>query len=275
LTRIRGGTAGVNKWLASAGGLATSAAVTGAANLFGLAFTLATGSHKLTDLVGSGCFAFSAIATLLMGGNSSSPRLLASTSLISVWSVRLASFLFYRILMTDKDDRLGKVFATTSGTVTFWVLSFLWGFVVLMPHSMSCFAASSAPLDGAGYAAAGLAAVAFVVEAVADWQKWTFKNKPEGKTTWCAEGLWKFSRHPNYAGEITFWWSIFALNAPNLAAHWPGLALGAVSPIFITLLIRFVSGVNLAEARNDGRFGKSREYQEYKKRTPMLFPGVL
>jgi len=265
----------VNKWLASAGGLATSAVVTGAANLFGLAFTLVTGSHKLTDLVGSGCFAISAVATLLAGGGASSPRLVASTSLISLWSTRLASFLFYRILKTAKDDRLSKVFATTGGTVVFWTLSFLWGFVVLMPHSMGCFAPSPAPMDAAGCASAGLAAAAFVVEAVADWQKWTFKCKPGGKDTWCTDGLWGYSRHPNYAGEICFWWSIFALSVPNLAGSWPALALGAVSPAFITLLIAFVSGVNLAEARNDERFGGKEEYRAYKKGTALLFPGIL
>mmetsp|Transcript_19463 Transcript_19463/g.37859 ORF Transcript_19463/g.37859 Transcript_19463/m.37859 type:complete len:337 (+) Transcript_19463:49-1059(+) len=275
LAAIRGGAAsGLGKLLASAGGLATSAGVTGAANFFGLLFTLVTGSHKLTDLVGSGCFVLSALATLILGEHTDSPRLIASTSLISVWSIRLASFLFYRILKTEKDDRLGKVFATTQGTVVFWTLSFLWGFVVLLPHSMSSFAAKQAPMDGVGIAASGVAALAFVVEAVADWQKWNFKLGPDGKKKWCAEGLWGLSRHPNYAGEMTFWWAIFALNAPNLSCCWANVALGAVSPVFITSLLLWVSGVNLAEARNDEKYGENQEYLAYKKNTPLLFPGL-
>mmetsp|Transcript_23887 Transcript_23887/g.58984 ORF Transcript_23887/g.58984 Transcript_23887/m.58984 type:complete len:349 (+) Transcript_23887:16-1062(+) len=288
--RVRGGS-GPSRWLASCGGIGASATIVGLSNLFGLVFTLTTGSQKATDLVGSGCFAVSALSTFIIGGQAGDARALASTSLISVWSIRLASFLFYRIMNTKTDNRLSNVFATTTGTVGFWIFSFLWGFLVLLPHSMQTFAKQSVPLGAVGYTSIALGSLGFLCEAVADWQKWEFKNSARSKDKWCSEGLWRYSRHPNYAGEMTVWWSLFVLAVPSLTqdpgvepslrfalslfgSNWRVL-LALVSPCFITYLIRFVSGINLAEERNDARFGNLPAYQEYKETTPLLFPRIF
>ena len=75
--------------------LFTSGAIVGSANLLGLGITLLSGTHLVTDLLGSGAFAVSAVASGLIGGGGGT-RALISTVLITAWSIRLAGFLFYR-----------------------------------------------------------------------------------------------------------------------------------------------------------------------------------
>ena len=76
-------------------------------------------------------------------------------------------------------------------------------------------------------------------------------------------GLWKYSRHPNYFGEVTMWWGIFIVVLPLNFGFWT-----IISPVVITYLIRYVSGVPMLEKR----YENNRQYQEYKKRVPALFP---
>eukprot|EP00467_Chlorarachnion_reptans_P025727 CAMPEP_0114535976 /NCGR_PEP_ID=MMETSP0109-20121206/28738_1 /TAXON_ID=29199 /ORGANISM="Chlorarachnion reptans, Strain CCCM449" /LENGTH=143 /DNA_ID=CAMNT_0001719647 /DNA_START=429 /DNA_END=860 /DNA_ORIENTATION=- len=109
------------------------------------------------------------------------------------------------------------------------------------------------------------------IEVVADWQKSRFKSDKSNpnRHKWCDIGLWKYSRHPNYLGEILIWWSIFVMSQPT-APFW-----SILSPIFVTGLISFVSGIPLLEAKYESKFGNDTEYQQYKQKTPILFPGVF
>lgn len=105
--------------------------------------------------------------------------------------------------------------------------------------------------------------VGFIFESVGDAQlKWHLKN-PKNKGKLMTSGLWKYTRHPNYFGEITQWWGIFiiALTAPF---WW----LSIVGPIVMTILLVFVSGVPMTEKHFTGRPG----WDEYKRRTSKLFP---
>ncbi|XP_042488163.1 uncharacterized protein LOC122068384 isoform X2 [Macadamia integrifolia] len=116
--------------------------------------------------------------------------------------------------------------------------------------------------------------IGVIIEAIADQQKLVFKNSPNNRGKWCNVGVWKFSRHPNYFGEILLWWGIFAASAPVLkGAEW----LVIVGPIFLTMLLLFVSGIPLLEESADKKFGNMAEYKIYKRTTSplILLPPVV
>ncbi|KAG1334694.1 hypothetical protein COCNU_03G008130 [Cocos nucifera] len=114
--------------------------------------------------------------------------------------------------------------------------------------------------------------VGLFIEATADQQKLMFKNSPSNRGKWCNVGLWKYSRHPNYFGEILLWWGIFVACTPVLkGAEW----LVVVGPIFVTLLLLFVSGIPLLEKSADKRFKSVAEYHFYKSTTRAFFLMIM
>jgi steroid 5-alpha reductase family enzyme len=113
--------------------------------------------------------------------------------------------------------------------------------------------------------------VGFALEAVADQQKRRFRERPENAGRFIATGLWAWSRHPNYFGEILLWTGVALVALPALDG-WQLATL--LSPVFVTLLLTRVSGVPLLEERADARWGDDPEYLAYKKRTPLLVPRI-
>ena len=123
------------------------------------------------------------------------------------------------------------------------------------------------PLTTLSYIGIIIWIMGFSIETIADHQKFTFKNK--NKTGFITTGLWRYSRHPNYFGEMTLWWGLFLIVIPYLS----GLAwLTILGPLFITFILLFVSGIPPLEKKYDQRYGKLKEYQEYKKNTSVLIP---
>jgi steroid 5-alpha reductase family enzyme len=109
----------------------------------------------------------------------------------------------------------------------------------------------------------------FVIEVVADQQKSTFRTWPENRDKFMNTGLWTWSRHPNYFGEIMLWTGVAMIALPVLQG-WQYVTL--VSPLFVFLLLTKVSGMPMLEARADTRWGGSPEYETYKSNTPALWP---
>jgi steroid 5-alpha reductase family enzyme len=107
----------------------------------------------------------------------------------------------------------------------------------------------------------------FIFEVTADAQKSAFKSS--GKPGFIATGLWKYSRHPNYFGEALLWWGLFVYTVPVLSG---ALWLSAIGPIFITLLLLFVSGIPLLEKSADAKYGADPAYIDYKRRTNIFIP---
>ena len=113
-------------------------------------------------------------------------------------SVRLASFLFFRVIKTSHDGRLDDLLSTIPGSATFWISSFLWGWLVISPQTMLAGSAVDVPLGIWGKAAAAVAVAGVLIEAAADFSKWSFKSNPANKGLFCNVGVWKWSQHPNY-----------------------------------------------------------------------------
>jgi len=261
--------------------LVVSAAVVGGLNTAGFLVTAATGTHKLIDITGTGSFVVSSLATCAVcvqhfrAVNPGKPlplRPMVLTAAVGVWGVRLASFLLYRILQSPQDKRFDKFFPAPGELPVklagFWAVQATWGFVCLLPVTLACrHAAAAARVGPAFYAAMGVFACGLACEALADHQKMAFKaSSPGNKERWCDVGLWRYSRHPNYWGEMLVWWSLWAA-AGRAVPRW-----SVASPLMVCGLLMFVSGVPLIEQKYDAKFAKNAEYQRYKASTNLIVP---
>jgi steroid 5-alpha reductase family enzyme len=105
--------------------------------------------------------------------------------------------------------------------------------------------------------------IGFYFESVGDLQLKRFVSNPAHKGKIMQEGLWQYSRHPNYFGEVTQWWGIFVM-----ALSVPSGIYSIIGPLTISILILFVSGIPLLEQKYAGR----PDFEAYKKRTSVFFP---
>jgi steroid 5-alpha reductase family enzyme len=111
--------------------------------------------------------------------------------------------------------------------------------------------------------------IGFAFEVIADEQKRRFRADPANHGTFITTGLWAWSQHPNYFGEITLWAGILVIAIPQLAG-WNWLVV--LSPLFVALLLTRVSGINLLDAIAKKRWGDDPAWQAYVARTPVLLP---
>ncbi len=105
--------------------------------------------------------------------------------------------------------------------------------------------------------------IGYIFETISDYQLFKFKENKQNKGKIIQSGLWKFSRHPNYFGEAVLWWGI-ALAATNQLSDFYVF----ISPLLITYLLRYVSGVPMLEAK----YKDNKEFKEYSRKTSVFFP---
>ena len=189
--------------------------------------------------------------------------------MISVWGIRLSIFLFIRILKTGKDKRFDGVRECFKRFASFWLLQAISIFIILLPTTYILLSQEEMSLNWVSSVGLVIALTGILIEGIADSQKFIFKNKEENRGKWINSGLWKYSRHPNYLGEIMMWVGVFVY----CLVYVNGIGLITIlSPIYITVLLLFVSGIPTLEKKDEQRYGDSKEYQEYKRDTGILFP---
>ena len=107
-------------------------------NLLGMFISMIfPGMQYHLDLLGTGAFAVASSFMLLINGvNSSLLRVQVSSIAVTIWATKLAAFLFYRALNVKEDARLESTLSTKSGVVFFWLISFFWGSISSLPHSL-------------------------------------------------------------------------------------------------------------------------------------------
>ncbi len=193
------------------------------------------------------------------------------TFLVIVWGGRLAQHILRRIVATNTEDaRYVELRKTWKGNVSrniFFRIYMLQAVLALIISSSVIHINLSQDVDWSVYTTIGALVwlLGFIFESVSDCQLRQFVTNPKNKGLLMNRGLWKYSRHPNYFGELTQWWGIFiiCLGVPY------GL-VGIVGPLLLGYLIIFVSGIPMNEKRFEGRSG----WAEYKKRTSMLIPSL-
>lgn len=219
------------------------------------------------DLTGSATYLLVTWTALLAGG--AGERAVLVTALVTLWALRLGSFLFRRVKRDGKDGRFDEIKTDAGRFLVAWTLQGVWVFVTLAAALVAITDADATTLDAWALVGAALWLVGFGFEAIADAQKSRFKAAPANRGRYITTGLWAWSRHPNYFGEILLWVGVAVIALPALDG-WQWAAL--VSPLFVTLLLTRISGVPMLEERSDARWGEEAAYRDYKARTPVLVP---
>ncbi len=196
-------------------------------------------------------------------------RALLVAGLVTVWSLRLGTFLFRRVRRAGKDGRFDEIKHDPGRFVVVWTMQGLWVFLTLAAALVVVVDAQPAALGWLDAVGVALWGVGFAFEAVADAQKSRFKQDDRHQGQFIDVGLWAWSRHPNYFGEIVLWLGVGVI-ALTAMSGWT--YVGLVSPVFVTVLLTKVSGIPLLEARADEKWGGQPDYEAYKRRTAVLVP---
>jgi steroid 5-alpha reductase family enzyme len=225
-------------------------------------------TEKFFDLNGSATYlilVFSALVT----ASSIQARSVLIGILVSIWAIRLGGFLFSRIRQTGHDSRFVNLKSNFLTFLMVWTLQGLWITLTFAAGLGAMTSGKQGSLDMLAICGLILWLVGFAVEVTADNQKKNFRSAAGNKNAFISHGLWSWSRHPNYFGEILLWVGITVIAFPTMT----GLGyVTLVSPLFVLILLSKVSGIPLLEKQADQRWGSDPEYVRYKSVTPVLFP---
>jgi steroid 5-alpha reductase family enzyme len=189
--------------------------------------------------------------------------------LVSIWALRLGTFLFLRIKKAGEDRRFREIKKSFPRFLQTWTIQGLWVTFSLAAALVVVTSQKRVPLDGFFLVGLIIWLVGFGIEAIADRQKNRFRENPANEGRFIQEGLWSWSRHPNYFGEIVLWVGVATIALPVLSG-WGWVSL--ISPVFITILLTRISGVPLLEKRADEKWGGQEDYEAYKRNTSVLIP---
>ena len=229
-------------------------------------------TERFYDLTG-GLTYLTVLGFSLWAGSQSeppSPREFIVSLLVVIWSLRLSSFLYFRIHRTGKDGRFDQLKTSQIRFFVPWTLQGLWVFltmiVVIVINSQADSASQLGIWDGIGLS---IWILGFGIETIADNQKTVFNKESNNQGKWIDRGLWSYTRHPNYLGEILLWTGIAFFGV----SCFTGLENVAwISPVFIFLLLTKISGIPILNKRALEKWGDNPEYQKYRDNTPALFP---
>ena len=225
-------------------------------------------TEKFFDLTGSLTYISLTLMAALLSANLDIRSLLLA-ALVIAWALRLGTFLFRRVHKAGKDDRFDEIKPSFFRFLNVWTIQALWVTFTAAAALVAITTSVRKELDLFAIVGALVWVFGFAIEVAADSQKSRFNADPSNKGKFIQTGLWSRSRHPNYFGEIVLWIGIAIIALPVLQG-WQWVAL--ISPIFVTLLLTRVSGIPLLEKKADQKWGGQAEYEEYKKRTPVLIP---
>ena len=224
-------------------------------------------TERYFDLTGSLTYVTLVASSLIFG--TASPRALLLAALTLLWASRLGLFLFLRIREEGSDGRFDRLKPDFIRFLMTWTLQGLWVFLTLSCALAAMTTAISTPLGVAAAVGTMLWLLGFGIEVTADRQKRQFRREPSNRGRFITSGLWAWSRHPNYFGEILLWCGVALIAIPALRG-WQWVTL--ISPLFVFILLTRISGIPLLEGRAEKRWGEDPAFRDYTARTPALVP---
>ena len=225
-------------------------------------------SERFFDLVGSATYLTVAVVSLLAIPKIDTRSVLLGL-MICLWGLRLGTFLFARVQAVGHDARFDLIKHKFAWFLMPWTVQGLW---VLITSSAALAAITSSKRSDfgiIGIIGTILWLTGFVIEIVADEQKRKFKLDPSKQNSFITDGLWSWSQHPNYFGEIVLWIGVSLVALPGLSS-WQYFTL--ISPVFVFILLTRISGLPMLNSAARKRWGDDPEFLAYKKSTPVLIP---
>lgn len=234
-------------------------------NFSGFLFGYFLKTDRFTDIIYSLSFVCAVIAGLIFFQNIFLPHLILS-GMVILWAVRLGAFLFSRIhkMKTDKRfDSMRNSFLKFGG---FWLLQAISISILILPV-LFIIEKSDFQIGIFQWFGILIFGIGFLIESISDFQKSKFKLIHPDKLF--TKGLYSWVQYPNYLGEIMVWVGIFVFGV-NIyeGAEW----LGIISPLWIFILLRYISGIPLVEQKRDKVYSQNSEYKAYTQNTPKLIP---
>lgn len=220
----------------------------------------------IVDVLWASGLAFSAIGCAVLGQGALPPRLLLAVT-GGLWGLRLAAYLGHRVSHEPEDGRYAYLRSIWGNHAGRWFAMFQFQAWLIVLFSVPFVIAAANPAIQPLWL--GLAAAIWLGslagESIADQQLARFKADPANRGRTCRQGLWRYSRHPNYFFEALQWltYPVLALGAPNAPYAWLG-------PVTMFLFLRYLSGIPFTEAQACRTRGE--DYRDYQRRTSMLIP---
>ena len=218
------------------------------------------------DLTGSLSYITTVIVAMVLNP-SLDIRDLIICAMILVWAVRLGSFLFWRIKKDGQDKRFIVMKTKFTWFLLTWTLGGLWVLVTMAAGLAALTSNTTVELGILGYVGITLWLFGFAVEVIADNQKRQFKKDQNNRDRFITSGLWSWSQHPNYFGEITLWLGLALFTYPVLSG-WQLVTL--ISPIFVYLLLTRLSGIPTLDRLAKEKWGSDSDYIAYVEATSKL-----
>lgn len=224
--------------------------------------------NSLIDIAYGPAFMVACWGAWLLGERTDHFRPLLLLGCVTLWGVRLGLHIGLRHRGRGEDFRY-RAFRESWGETFVWrsflQIYMLQGAVVLVV-ALPILLAIAQPGNGPRWTdvlGVLLFGCGFFFEVVGDWQLSRFKRDPAHRGRLIEEGLWRYTRHPNYFGEAVLWWGIFCIGLGSPAGLW-----GVASPLTICFLLLKVSGIPMLEAKYNG----NPQFEAYKARTNAFFP---
>ena len=222
-------------------------------------------TEKFFDLMGSITY-LTAIFTVLYIADTRNISDYIIVACIALWAIRLGTFLFMRIHKAGEDRRFRDIKTNFTRFFMTWTLQGLWVSMCLLCVLTAI--SSGIITNSIFYIGVVIFTLGFIIEVIADYQKTVFKKNIGNKDKFISTGLWAYSRHPNYFGEILLWFGIAIMSFSSLK----GLQyLTLISPIFVYILLVYISGIRILENNGKKKWGHLESYNKYLQNTPRLF----
>ena len=223
-------------------------------------------SERFFDLVGSATYLTITVVALIAVPEIDTRSVLLGL-MVCFWGLRLGAFLFARVQAVGHDARFDLMKYNFTWFLMTWTIQGLW-VVLTMSAALSAITSSSKKGFGwVGTIGVIIWLIGFVIEIISDEQKRRFRLDSKNQNSFINTGLWAWSQHPNYFGEIILWIGVSLVALPALSG-WQYVSL--ISPIFVFVLLTKISGIPMLNSAAKKRWGDDVEFQTYKESTPVL-----
>ena len=224
-------------------------------------------TEKFFDLTGSITYLTTVLAALYITDSGKIADYVI-VSCVVIWAIRLGSFLFMRIHKAGEDRRFRDIKTNFTRFFMTWTLQGMWVSMCLLCVLTALSSYSGIIMNNVFYIGLLIFVIGFIIEVIADHQKTVFRKDINNKDKFISTGLWSYSRHPNYFGEILLWFGVAIMSFSSLEGF---QYLTLISPIFVYIFVVYISGIRILENQANKKWGHLDSYKEYLKNTPRLF----